>query len=211
MPERALDDLCAAAASFYERGYAFGATGNISVRDGNEIWITPTGQALKGLTGARLARLDLEGNSLDANQASKELPFHLAIYRERADLGAIVHLHSTHAVALSCLDDLNEAEPLPPITPYYLMRVAPLGVVPYLRPGSPHLGAAVGEAAKRHDCLLLRHHGMITCGRDLNEAVDRAEELEETAKLFLLLRHQPSRQLTPKQIDELNDYFPKRR
>jgi len=208
--EQLLKQLCEAAASFYERGYAFGATGNVSIREGDEIWITPTGKALKGLSPALLARLDLAGNARNDNRPSKESPFHLAIYRERAEVGAIVHLHSTYSVALSCLDDLDETEPLPPITPYYLMRVAPLGVIPYLRPGSPLLGEAVGEAAKNHNCLLLRHHGMITCGRDLNEAVDRAEEMEETAKLFLLLRDQPVRKLTPEQIGELNQHFSER-
>ena len=211
MHNQLLEQLCETAASFYDRGYAFGATGNLSVRIGEEVWITPTGKSLRGLAPARLACIDRDGNPRNENRPSKEAPFHVAIYRQRADLSAIVHLHSAHAVALSCLDDLDEAEPLPPITPYYLMRVAPLGVIPYYRPGSPLLGEAVGAAAIEHDCLLLRHHGMITCGRDLNEAVDRAEELEETARLFLLLLSQPVRKLTPEQIDELKQHFPKSR
>ncbi|MGH9875942.1 MAG: class II aldolase/adducin family protein, partial [Pyrinomonadaceae bacterium] len=110
MQEQLLEQLCEAAASFYERGYAFGATGNISIREGDEIRITPTGKALKGLSPPLLARLDLAGNARNDNRPSKELPFHLAIYRARAEVGAIVHLHSTYAVALSCLDDLDETE-----------------------------------------------------------------------------------------------------
>lgn len=205
-----LEHLCEAGASFYDRGYAFGSTGNCSVRVGDRIWITPTGRPLKGLTPERLACIDLEGKTLNENRPSKELPFHLAVYRRREDAQAIVHLHSTYAVALSCLESLDAEQPLPPITPYYFMRVAPLAVLPYFRPGSPALAETVELAAASHNTMLFRNHGMTCLGSNLNEAVDRAEELEETARLYFLLRGERVRHLTPDEIEELRRTFPQR-
>jgi 3-dehydro-4-phosphotetronate decarboxylase len=142
------EELCEAAASFYARGYAFGSTGNLSVRVGDQVWITPTGQSLKALRPARLACVTLAGDSLNDNRPSKEFPFHAAIYRQRPEARAVVHLHSGWATALACLADLDEAEPLPPITPYYLMRVAPLGVLSYFRPGSSELAGSCATTAR---------------------------------------------------------------
>jgi len=205
-----LEDLCRTANSFFERGYAFGSTGNLSVREGEEVWVTPTGKPLCGLTPASLAKIDMEGRALNGASPSKEYPFHLAIYRRRADVSAIVHLHSTYAVALSCLDEIDESRPLPAITPYFFMRVAPLVVVPYFRPGSGDLAAAVGEAAGRGNTLLLRNHGLICVGETWNEAVDRTEEFEETAKLRFLLRGERVRELGEADLEELRQAFPPR-
>jgi len=202
-----LEHLCQAGDNFYDRGHAFGSTGNLSVRVGDEIWITPTGKPLKGLTPALLARIDLQGNPLDTNRPSKEFPFHLAIYRNREVARAVVHLHSTYSVALSCLEEIAPEKPLPAITPYYFMRVAPLAVLPYFRPGSGDLGEAVGKAAAGHHCLLLRNHGLIAAGSSLNEAIDCAEELEETCRLFFVLRGERVRELTAREIEELCRIF----
>jgi ribulose-5-phosphate 4-epimerase/fuculose-1-phosphate aldolase len=200
----ALQDLCDIAASFFARGYAFGSTGNLSVRSGETIWITPTGRSLRNLQPEELACLDADGAPINRNRPSKEAPFHLAAYSaagERA--GAVVHLHSTYSVAMSCL-----ARPeFPPITPYFHMRVSPLAVLPYFRPGSPQLAEAVGEAAVHHDCMLLRNHGIICVGGDLSEAADRAEELEQTAKLLFLLRGQELQTLTRAEIEEIEQVF----
>jgi len=201
--ERMLEELCEGAQSFYARGYAFGSTGNLSVRIGDRVWITPTGRPLKGLTPAELALIDREGRPLNGNRPSKEFPFHLGIYRQRPEAAAIVHLHCAYSVALSCLAALDETKPLPAITPYFFMRVAPLGVVPYHRPGSSELAQAVEQASARHACLLLRNHGLITSGAAWTEAVDRAEELEETAKLYFLLRNESLRELTAEEIQEI--------
>ena len=192
----ALEELCETAASFHQRGYAHGSTGNLSVRLGGEVWITPTGRSLRRLQPEDLACIGLDGRARNGAQASKESPFHLGCYRARPEARAVVHLHATHTAALSCLAELDEAEPLPVITPYYLMRVAPLGIVPYCRPGSGELARAVEEAAARHSCLLLRNHGLIALGATLAEAADRAEELEESARLFFLLRGERVRTLT---------------
>jgi 3-dehydro-4-phosphotetronate decarboxylase len=202
-----LEDLCEAAASFYRRGYAFGSTGNLSLRIGDEVWITPTGESLKALAPDGLACVDMEGRSRNQNRPSKELPFHLAVYRQREGARAIVHLHSTYTVALSCLESLDPQRPLPPLTPYYFMRVAPLAVLPYFRPGSAALAEAVESAAPHHHCMLLRNHGLICSGSSLSEAVDRTEELEQTARLYFLLRGEKVRHLTVDEIEELKNVF----
>jgi ribulose-5-phosphate 4-epimerase/fuculose-1-phosphate aldolase len=203
----ALPNLCETADSLYQRGYAFGSTGNISVRLGEQVWITPTGKSLKGLNPGRLALVSLGGESLNENRPSKEFPFHLAVYARRDDVRAVVHLHTLYSVALSCLEEFDEENPLPPLTPYYLMRVAPLAVLPYFRPGSTGLAEAVGRAAPRHNCMLLRNHGVVCAGSTLAEAVDRAEELEQTARLHFLLRGERARLLTPEQVEELQRTF----
>lgn len=211
MQHSELERLCEAGTNFYDRGYAFGSTGNLSARIDRDIWITPTGCSLQGLTPESLAQIDLTGARLNANAPSKEYPFHLAAYQSRSDAKAIVHLHSTYSVALSCLAALNSEEPLPAITPYYFMRVAPLAVLPYFRPGSSELAAEVGRASQSHDCLLLRNHGLISLGGNMSEAVDRAEELEETARLRFLLGDEPLRRLTSEEIEDLRKTFPKKR
>ncbi|MGH9632112.1 MAG: class II aldolase/adducin family protein [Bryobacteraceae bacterium] len=208
MSSKALEHLCEIAASFHRRGYAFGSTGNLSLRMEDRVWITPTGESLRNLSPKQIACIDLTGKPLNENRPSKEHPFHLAAYSSAGDrAAALVHLHSTNAVALSCLDSLDPEEPLPPITPYYLMRVAPLAVLPYFRPGSAELGDAVGVAAADHDCMLLRNHGLICLGRTMDEAVDRTEELEETARLFFLLRGEKRRELTQAEREEINRVF----
>ena len=199
--------FCQAAANFYDRGYAFGSTGNLSVRVEDKVWITPTGKSLSGLRPDDLACVNLEGATFNENRPSKEFPFHLAVCHSRADVRAVVHLHSTHAVALSCLEAIDSEQPVPPLTPYFFMRVAPLAVLPYFRPGSPKLAGAVAVAAVGHNCLLLRNHGLICLGSNLSEAVDRAEELEETARLYFLLRGERVRQLMPDEIAELRQAF----
>src|SRR5215207_5301116 len=201
---RELEQLCEIAASFYARGLAFGSTGNLSIRVEDHIWVTPTGRSLRNLRPDDLACIDEGGAAHNANRPSKESPFHLAAYKSAGDRArAIVHLHSTYSVAISCL----QRPEFPAITPYFQMRVAPLAVLPYFRPGSPDLAAAVDEAAKEHNCMLLRNHGLICLGRTLDEAVDRTEELEETAKLLLLLRGHGVQLLTPANIEEIRQVF----
>lgn len=207
MDKQSLENLCEVAASFYRRGYAFGSTGNLSVRAGERVWITPTGESLSSLTPDKLALTDLEGKSENENRPSKEFPFHLAIYRQRQQARAIVHLHSTYAVALSCLESFNAEEPLAPLTPYYFMRIAPLAVIPYFRPGSLELAEAVEGAAPAHHSMLLRNHGLICSGSSLAEAVDRTEELEQSARLHFILRGERVRHLTVDEIEELRRVF----
>ena len=203
MSDPVLEQLCDVANGLYERGYAHGSTGNVSARVGSEVWVTPTGQPLRGLSPDALARLDMGGERLNENGPSKEYPFHLAVYRQRPDARAVVHLHSTYAVALSCLESFDGDESLPPLTPYYFMRVAPLAVLPYFRPGSARLAGAVEEAAAAHHSILLRNHGLICAGSSLPEAADRAEELEQTARLHFILRGERTRALSPDDVQAL--------
>lgn len=203
-----LDELCEIARSFFARGLAFGSTGNLSIRRGERIWITPTGVSFRALHPEQLAEIALDGAIAGTNRPSKEFPFHVGCYRAAGDRAqAIVHLHSTYSVALSCLESLDPDEPMPVVTPYYLMRVAPLGIVPYHRPGSAELAAAVEAVAAAHNVLLLRNHGLIALGRTLDEAVDRAEEMEETAKLYFLLRGERTRRLTPGERADIGNVF----
>jgi 3-dehydro-4-phosphotetronate decarboxylase len=203
MNDSLLEELCETADSFYRRGYAFGSTGNISVREGVRVWITPTGKSLKGLKPGGLACVSLDGATLNDKRPSKEFPFHLAVYARNAEARAVVHLHTLYSVALSCLDSLDTGDTLPPLTPYYFMRVAPLAVLPYFRPGSEDLASAVGDAAVAHNCMLLRNHGVVCAGSTLSEAVDRTEELEQTARLYFILRGESVRHLTAEEVDEL--------
>ena len=203
-----LEQLCSVARSFHDRGYAFGSTGNLSIRIGDEFWITPTGESLRDVTPERLACIDATGSPKNANKPSKEYPFHLAAYRAAgARTSALVHLHSTYTVALSCLKDLAATDPMPPITPYYLMRVSPLAVLPYFRPGSIDLAAAIEAAAANHDCMLLRNHGSVCLGSKLSEAADRTEELEETAKLYFLLGNRPLQLLTEEDAADIRRVY----
>jgi len=200
------EELVATALSLFERGYSFGTAGNISVRDGETVLVTPTGCSLGRLTAGAIARLDLAGNVIGDCKPSKEAHFHLAIYRARPQSGAVVHLHSTYATALACLRELDVEDALPVLTPYYAMRVPKLPVVPYLPPGDPRLGPEVEERARRTPALLLRNHGSIAAAATLAEAAALAEELEEAARLYFLLgdRGLP---LTPAQVAELRRRF----
>ncbi len=205
MTEAALrDSICRFGRSLFERGLTPGASGNISVRLDDGGWLcTPTDASLGWLDPARIARLDRNRVLLSGDKPTKEIPLHDALYDTRPDAGAVVHLHSTHAVALSTLPDLDPTEVLPPITPYVVMRVGKLALVPYHMPGDPAVGEAIRGLAGKHSAVLLANHGPVVAGRSLDAAVFAIEELEETAKLALLLRNLNPRLLTPDQVAAL--------
>jgi len=196
--------------SIFARSLTFGATGNISVRLDDGWLMTPTGSSLGELDPARLSRLDARGRHLSGDKPTKESFLHLAVYETRAKAGAVVHLHSTHSVAVSCLAEVDTADVLPPITAYYVMRVGTLPLVPYFPPGDMDLAKAVREVASKHHAVLLANHGPVVAGASLEDAVYATEELEETAKLFLLLRGAPIRPLTAAQVETLRQRFPVR-
>ena len=202
----AIHELIAASRSLFERGYSFGTAGNVSVRMGDTVLSTPTGSSLGTLTAERLARSDLQGNVSGPNKPTKELPFHLAVYRARPESYAVVHLHSMYATAVSCLRDLNIEDALPVLTPYYGMRIPCLPVVPYLPPGDPQLGSEVEKRIIYTPALLLRNHGSIAVGATLAEAAALAEEIEETARLFFILGGR-GQALSPDQVAELRRRF----
>lgn len=197
------DAIVGHARSLFARGLSPGTSGNVSARVEGGFLMTPTGSSFGALDAARLSRLDEEGRHLEGDPPTKESFLHLAIYDERPDAQAIVHLHSTHAVAVACLDDADPDDVLPALTPYYAMRVGRLPLVPYARPGDPALVEAVRLRARESGALLLANHGPIVAGASLDAAVSAIEEVEETAKLVLLLRGLPTRQLTAEQLAEL--------
>ncbi len=194
--------------SLFMRGYGYGSSGNISVRIDDGILVTPTNSCMGFLEPEQISKVSFDGNHLSGAKPSKETFFHLAMYEERPDDHAIVHLHSTHSVAVSCLDGIDEENVLPPLTAYYVMKVGKLPLVPYFRPGDKSLVDAVRVCAREHHAMLLANHGPIVSAKALDAAVYSAEELEETAKLFLLLEGQATRPRDEKQIAELNDTFP---
>ena len=194
--------------SMFERRLTFGSSGNISVRIDDGWLMTPTGSSLGRLDPAKLSKLDDTGKLVAGDAPTKESFLHLAMYRERDKAGAVVHLHSTHSVAVSCLHGIDHDDVLPPITAYYVMRVGKLPLVPYFAPGDMALGEAVGRLAAKHSAMLLANHGPVVAGSSLSAAVDAIEELEETARLYLLLHGRPTRYLSPEQIADLKRRFP---
>ena len=194
--------------SMFERGLTFGSSGNISARLDDGWLMTPTNVALDRLDPARLSKLGSDGQLLSGDPPTKESFLHIAMYRERTTAKAVVHLHSTYSVVVSCLADVDAADVLPPVTAYYVMRVGSLPLVPYYPPGDLDLAEAVRKLAGRHHAVLLANHGPVVAGDSLEAAVNAIEELEETAKLFLLLRQEKTRFLTPEQAAEVRRRYP---
>ena len=201
------EQIVAFGRSLFDRGLTAGSSGNISVRLDDGWLLTPTNACLGRLDPARLSKLDWNGLHISGDAPSKEAFLHRAMYEERAGAGAIVHLHATHSAAVSCMCGLDHDDCIPPLTPYFVMKIGRLPLVPYHRPGDPALGAAIRGLARRHCAVLLANHGPVVSGTSLEAAVYATEELEETAKLFLLLRNTPTSPLTAAQIDELRSAF----
>lgn len=198
------DLIAAVGKSLFDRGLTAGSTGNISVRlsDGTML-MTPTNASLGDLDPARLSRLSAEGTHLSGDRPTKESFLHTCMYCQRQGDGAVVHLHSTHAVAVSILADSDPSNVLPPLTAYYVMRIGSLPLVPYFAPGDEALARAVESLASRHHAVLLANHGPVVSGKTLREAQYAIEELEETAKLHLLLEGRRTRPLTAEQVAAL--------
>jgi 3-dehydro-4-phosphotetronate decarboxylase len=206
---RQRDLIVTTGASLFNRGLTHGSTGNISVRLEDGGWLmTPTGSSLGTLDPKRLSKLDEHGNLVSGDAATKEAFLHTTMYAHRPRAGAVVHLHSTHSVAVSCIHGVDHVDCLPPITAYYAMRVGTLPIVPYFPPGDAALADAVGKLAGKHHAVLLANHGPVVAGSTLAAATDAIEELEETAKLFLMLRREHLRPLTAEQASELKQRFP---
>ncbi|MEM9410090.1 MAG: 3-oxo-tetronate 4-phosphate decarboxylase [Planctomycetota bacterium] len=196
------------ARSLFERGYGCGSSGNISLRVDDKLLITPTNSCMGRLDPSKISLVDFDGSHLDGDPPSKELFLHLAVYQKRAQERSIVHLHSTYSVAVSCLDNIDPEDVIPPLTAYYVMRVGRLPLIPYYPPGDQTLADAVSSRAEECRSMLLANHGPVVAGTNLEKAVYAAEELEETAKLFLLLANQRTRPLTVDQIAGLHERFP---
>ena len=181
------------AKSLFDRGLTFGSSGNISVRMEDGWLMTPTGCSMGNIEPEKISKLDKNGNLISGDPPTKESFLHLAMYEKRPQDSAVVHLHSTHSVAVSCLDEINPKNVLPPITAYYVMRIGTLPLIPYFPPGDIKLAKVVREMASEHHAVLLANHGPVVSGKSLQDAVYATEELEETAKLFLLLQGHKTR------------------
>jgi ribulose-5-phosphate 4-epimerase/fuculose-1-phosphate aldolase len=200
--------LVSLAASLFARGFSVGSAGNISVRLDDGYLITPTNSSLGRLDPERLSRLDTAFAHVGGDKPSKEVFMHRAFYTARPDAGAVVHLHSTMATAVACLPDVDAGNPIPPLTPYFVMRVGrSMPVVPYYRPGDAAMEPAIHQAARGARAVLLANHGPVVSGGTLTDAVYAAEELEEAAKLFLLLRGASPRLLTAASVADLLSTF----
>jgi ribulose-5-phosphate 4-epimerase/fuculose-1-phosphate aldolase len=209
MSEAALREaIVAAGRSLFARGYAVGTAGNLSARLDDGFLITPTNSSLGALDPARIAKLDADFHHVGGDKPSKEVFMHRAFYQARPGAGAVVHLHSTMATAIGCLAEPGERQPIPPLTPYFVMRIGRvLPVIAYFRPGDPAMEAAIVAEAADASAVLLANHGPVVSGASLRDAVAAAEELEEAAKLALLLRSANPRALTPAQIEDLLKTF----
>lgn len=202
------DQITLLAKSLYDRGYGCGSSGNISVRVDDGIIISPTNSCMGRLDPGSLSKIDLDGIHISGAKPSKESFLHLAMYQERPEEKSIVHLHSSYSVAVSCLSDIDKTNVLPPITAYYVMRVGTLPLVPYYPPGDRALAKAIRKTAKKYHAMLLANHGPVVAGKSLESAVYAAEELEETAKLYLMLQGHKTNFLDTAQVQHLKELFP---
>lgn len=205
---RIREEICYFGKSLFDRGLTFGSAGNISVRIDDGWLMTPTNSCLGRLDPARLSKIDGNGKLVHGDAPTKEAFLHRSMYSQRPGAGAIVHLHSTHSVAVSVLDGIDPDEPIPPITAYYVMKIGRLKLLPYYAPGDAALGDAVREVAGRHHAVLLANHGPVIAGKDLESAVYATEELEETARIYLMVQGRALKTLSAAQIEDLQRRFP---
>lgn len=204
---RLREQVCRFARSLFERGLTPGSSGNISVRLDDGGWLaTPTNASMGFLDPARLSRVDASGRHVDGDRPTKEIPLHSAVY-ETSPAKAIVHLHSTHCVALSMLPGLDPGCALPALTPYQLMRCGATALVPYFRPGDPAVADAIRALEGRHTSILLANHGPVVSGDSLEAAVFNCEELEESARLYMILRETHARFMTRAQVEDVARTF----
>jgi len=202
------EQICLLAKSLFDRGLTGGSTGNISARttDGG-LLVSPTGTSFGRLDPARLARFDPTGRHIEGDEPTKEMPLHAAFYDTRSSAGAVVHLHSCHSVALSMLDDVDHDNFLPPMTPYAIMKLGKVRLLPFFLPGDPAMGEAVRGLAGKRSAVMLANHGPVVAGKDVEAACNAVEELEDTARLALLTRGMNPRLLTSAQIRDVVSKF----
>lgn len=195
--------------SLFDRGFTVGSSGNISALCDGGMLMTPTNSCLGFLDPARISKLDRAGNHISGDKPSKEVFLHQAFYETRPGTGAVVHLHSTYATAISCLEDTDPEDCIPPITPYVVMRVGRVKLLPYIKPGDPGMGDMIRALNGSHACVLLANHGPVVAADTLEAAVYASEELEETAKLVMMMRGEKVRRLTAENVAELHRVFGK--
>ena len=202
------EQICMLAKSMFDRGLTGGSTGNISARtsDGG-LLVSPTGTSFGRLDPARLSRFDEEGVFIDGDAPTKEMPLHSEFYDTRSSVGAVVHLHCCHAVALSMMPDLDADNFLPPLTPYAIMKLGKVALLPFFLPGDPLMGKAVRGLAGKRSAVMLANHGPVVAGKDVEAACNAIEELEATARLALLMRGVDAQMLDAAQITDIVTHF----
>lgn len=202
------EQMCLLAKSLFDRGLTGGSTGNISARtaDGG-LLVSPTGTSFGRLDPGRLSHLDVKGQLLGGDPPTKEMPLHSAFYTTRSTAGAVVHLHSCHAVAWSLMPEVDEDNFLPPLTPYGIMKLGRVKLLPYFRPGDPAMGDAVRGLAGKRSAVMLANHGPVVAGKDVEAACNAIEELEDTARLAMMMRGYAARTLDSTQIADLVTHF----
>jgi ribulose-5-phosphate 4-epimerase/fuculose-1-phosphate aldolase len=208
-PESALrEQICLLAKSLFDRGLTGGSTGNISARtpDGG-LLVSPTGTSFGRLDPGRLSRFDARGQLIDGDQPTKEMPLHTAFYETRSTAGAVVHLHSCHSVALSMMPDANPDNFLPPLTPYAIMKLGKVKLLPFFMPGDPAMGDAVRGLAGKRTAVMLANHGPVVAGADVEAACNAIEELEDTARLAMLTRGLSPRKLSSEDVQRVVTKF----
>lgn len=201
------DTLVRLSKSLFDRGFSVGSAGNISVALPDGFLMTPTNSSLGFLDADRISKLDKNWDHVSGDKPSKEVFLHRAFYETRPQAGAVVHLHSTYATALSCLADTDPDDCVPPLTPYVVMRVGTVKLVPYTHPGDPIGGDAIRALDGKYAAILLENHGPVVSAKDLTSAVYAAEELEETAKLIVTLQNQKVKHLPAGKVAELKAKF----
>lgn len=202
------EQICLLAKSIFDRGLTGGSTGNISARtDDGGLLVSPTGTSFGRLDPARLSRFDAEGRLVDGDAPTKEMPLHTAFYDTRSQAGAVVHLHSCHSVALSMLPDVDPDNFLPPMTPYGIMKLGKVKLLPFFLPGDTAMGEAVRGLAGKRSAVMLANHGPVVAGKDVEAACNAVEELEDTSRLALMTRGMNPRLLDEAQIRSLVTKF----
>jgi ribulose-5-phosphate 4-epimerase/fuculose-1-phosphate aldolase len=200
--------ICVLAKSMFDRGLTGGSTGNISARtDDGGLLVSPTGTSFGRLDPARLARFDANGRFIDGDKPTKEMPLHSAFYDTRTTTGAVVHLHSCHSVAWSMMPEVDPDNFLPPMTPYSIMKLGKVKLLPFFMPGDPAMGAAVRGLAGKRSAVMLANHGPVVAGTDVEAACNAIEELEDTAKLAMLMRGYDAKMLTAEQVNQVVTQF----
>ena len=202
------ETICLLAKSMFDRGLTGGSTGNISARteDGG-LLVSPTGTSFGRLDPGRLSRFDANGQHIDGDPPTKEMPLHTAFYDTRSTAGAVVHLHSCHAVALSMMPDADTDNFLPPLTPYGIMKLGKVKLLPFFLPGDPAMGEAVRGLVGKRSAVMLANHGPVVAGKDIEAACNAIEELEDTARLAMLTRGLSPKMLTEAEIKAVVDQF----
>ena len=205
---RLRETICTLAKSLFDRGLTHGSTGNISARtDDGGLLVTPTGSSFGRLDPARLSRFDAKGTHVGGDKPTKEMPLHAAFYDTRKGAGAVVHLHSCHAVALSLIPGQDADDFLPPLTPYAVMQLGRVKLLPVFLPGDPAMGDALRGLAGKHSAVMLAHHGPVVAGRDVEAACNAIEELEATARLALITRGMGAVSLSADQVQAVVKRF----